>query len=105
MNPPDISGNEHSYLVTFLYDLGAQWKAGFDVVALPFTEILAWSNLMQMQIEPFEAEVIRALSSAHVAIATNPEADCPLTFVDDEIREVVSSVNESGWKSLARSNG
>jgi len=97
---PEVKDRRYWYLVVFLYELGAHNSSGLNASPILFSEIKAWSDLMQMELQPWEVEVIRSLSVAHCEISNDPAAPPPTD--DDSIKEEIEDANMMAWKLAAR---
>jgi hypothetical protein len=64
---PEIDG-AFQYLIEWINELGFCNSNGMGAVAIPFLEIQAWADLMQLTPTPFDVQTLRDMSKAFIAM-------------------------------------
>lgn len=76
------------------------------LVAIAFTELQAWQQCSGINLQPWEAHILRRLSSDYIAENRRAEKlDCPPPYGNPELefdREVVARKVTNALKALAR---
>lgn len=75
---PRMPPNTMPHIVARLVEIGVSEAAGMGVVPLSWREIDAWCARTGIDLSPWEARLIRALSAEHVAWSRKAESEnCP----------------------------
>lgn len=72
---PALPPNPAPHLLTWLIEIGLTEAAGMGVVPISWREIDAWANRTRIDLPPWEARLIRQLSSAYVAESKAAESE------------------------------
>lgn len=89
------------YLVDYLFDVGPTMHSGMGEVFLSSTEILAWQQLSGIDLQPWEFNAIRKMSSAYLIEsqqAENYDRLCPwedAPYRDNHIKKSAILARES----------
>ena len=67
-----------AYLIGYLFEVGPVMSAGMGPGPITHTEILAWSDLTGVELQPWEVRYLRRLSFDYLSMSHVAEkADCP----------------------------
>lgn len=81
---PDIpAAGLGAYLMGHLFDAGPVVSTGQGAAALNWRDLAAWQSGTGIELQPWEARIVRALSQAYLnsAIAAN-NPDCPAPYAE-----------------------
>jgi len=72
-----------AYLVQYLFDAGPVAHAGQGAVPLGWQDLQAWQQGTGIELQPWEARIVRTLSHAFVASSIAARApDCPAPYTE-----------------------
>lgn len=82
---PDLPtvGHDGAYLVGYLFDAGPLVSTGQGSAALSWRDLAAWQSNTGIELQPWEARIVRALSMGYFnsSIAAN-HPDCPAPYAE-----------------------
>ena len=84
LRPP----NPATYLTDWLFDVGPTMHAGMGETVITYGELAEWQRQMGLELDPWEAQLLRQLSGAYAAEAYHarkPERIAPYTGVPDDV--------------------
>lgn len=92
------------YLVGYLMEAGPVDNGGMGAGRISNSELRAWQTLSGIDLQPWEAQIIRRLSGEYAAEshrATDPNCPPPFAIVLDEVdRESVSEQLKNAFSTL-----
>jgi hypothetical protein len=78
---PQTHGGE--FLLDYLWSIGPSTFTGMGAAPISYSELLAWQQMSGIDLSPWEAETLRAMSRAYVGESQRALArDCPPPFGD-----------------------
>ncbi len=95
---PPINDN-YGHIAEYFAELGKIQTSFNGLVPLPFTEIQAWSNSMNIRLKPVEVDIIRAMSEHYCYIGNDKDAECPIQT--DEQRQTINTANIASWLAVS----
>lgn len=99
---PDMPPLDCPHIIGYLFDVGPMMTGGMAASPVTYQEIDAWRRQTGIEIEPWEAQFIRRLSSDYVAqLHQSDKPDCPPPYIppaDVVDREAVSSKLKSAMR-------
>lgn len=78
---PDIPDGGLIYIED-LMDIGFGTSNGFGLQALSYSDLKDWADIKRIELEPWEADLLHALSRHYSAQYNDPKADSP--FMQEE---------------------
>jgi len=85
---PQIPPNPAPHVIDWLGQLGFTEAGGMGAVPLSWREIAEWQRLTGVPLSPFEAKLLRNLSSAYLSESRKAEDEnCPPPFGYDSLEE------------------
>lgn len=83
---PDLPGTDAFYLVQYLLDLGPTVASGMGAAPVGYVEIDAWQRALGIELAPWEAQTLRALSVEYLAMSHRASAhDCAAPYVEGSL--------------------
>lgn len=107
---PSLPWNPLPYIVEFLMEIGPVLPAGMSIGKIEWRDIAAWQDVTGIELEPWEARMIRRLSADYLSEmrrAEKPDAPAPFTEEDqtEARREAVARKVENAFKALMLARG
>lgn len=81
---PELSGG--AYLVEHLWDVGPVLSGGMGAVPLTHEELRAWQSNTGIELQPWEARLLKNLSQDYLAESHRAEkSDCPPPYQPEQM--------------------
>lgn len=96
-----------SYILDYLFEVGLYGVGGMSITPISWLEIQAWSQLVNVKLTPFEAQILKSLSKSFVDqynLSDETLVPSPYQPVDID-QSAVSNRVASVLRSLAANNG
>jgi hypothetical protein len=94
---------EAEYLIAHLFEIGPAMASGGYPAPITHEELLAWTELAGIELQPWEARFLRRLSCEYIAESQRAEkADCPAPSKQHEFAPDLSAVARSLKESMER---
>jgi len=89
---PPMPPNPAPHIVERLLEMGMSQAAGMGVAPLSWAEIVAWQVATMVRLAPWEARLIRRLSSAYIAEGRAAESEnCPPPWYDGPSQRAIET--------------
>lgn len=105
-NEPVIPDIPTPYLVEYLFEVGPTISTGMGPAIIGWRDLQAWQELVGIDLEPWEARLLRKLSSAYLSQSLKSEKpDCPAPYVSQQQidREAVARRVGNAFRALMQS--
>lgn len=96
-----------AYLLDHLWEVGPTGSNGLGQAVITYAELAAWQQCAGVELQPWEARILRLLSADYVAQAKQAEKpDCPAPYSSNHAvefdRAVVAKKIGDALKAFAR---
>lgn len=94
------------YLLEYLFEVGPTVSTGMGPAIIGWRDLQAWQEMVGIDLEPWEARMLRKLSSAYLSQSLKSEKpDCPAPYVSQQQidREAVSRKVGNAFLALMQS--
>lgn len=82
---PAIPPNSAPHITEWLFDMGPVLSGGMGMSRLEWRDIRAWQDQMGIELAPWEARLIRALSGTYLSMAMDAKDEtCPAPYTNAE---------------------
>jgi len=72
-------------LIEYTWEIGPVGYGGMGLLPLSWQEIAAWQDAQGIDLDPFELDAVRELSSTYVdQVERSKKRDCPAPWIDPE---------------------
>lgn len=103
---PAYPENPARYLTDWLFDVGPVVAGGMGEAPIAYTDLQAWESISGVQLLPWEARTLRALSVDFVAERSRAREVCPPPYsrfggaeraaLDDKIKSMFGRMKKAG---------
>ena len=100
---------EVGHLILYLWEIGPVLAGGMGSIPISHAELLAWSGLIGIELQPWEARFILRLSQDYLMESRRAEKpDCPSPWITaaitQEQRDAVSRQVQNSLRSMMRTD-
>ena len=101
---PLLPSNPLPYLTDWLFEIGPSVAAGMGEGPIGFRDLVAWQEIMGVELQPWEARVLLRLSGEYLGEKHRArKPDCPAPYTGErEVQQVARDRVAEQFKAMAR---